>query len=278
MPVCRLMTGTTVWHLTADPAVAGWLALYAQRLELSAATPEEQPARRLHLSGPIARLPAEAVPLLHFSDLEIAVLPSGGDLYARITPSDDPDIVTGQMCRVTGVIHHAMVGTGGLPLHAALVTLKGRAYLIAASGGTGKSTCHGRIPPPWEGLCDDEAQVNPRAEGFTVQPFPTWSVFWNRLPERSWPVERALPLAAVFFLEQAERDFTEMLTPAHACARLMRAANEAAFRGIGRHLADAATLRLRLLDNAAAMIRTVPTYRLGATLDGRFWEAMEGVL
>ncbi|CAK0776239.1 hypothetical protein CCP3SC15_5410003 [Gammaproteobacteria bacterium] len=86
MSVCRLMTGATVWHLTADPAAAGWLALYAQRLELSAATPEEQPARRLHLSGPVARLPAEAVPLLHFSDLEIAVLPSDGDLYACITP------------------------------------------------------------------------------------------------------------------------------------------------------------------------------------------------
>ena len=48
---------------------------------------------------------------------------------------------------------------GGLPFHATLLEYQGQGIILAAPGGTGKSTCSRRVPPPWRACCDDEVLV-----------------------------------------------------------------------------------------------------------------------
>jgi SynChlorMet cassette protein ScmC len=65
---------------------------------------------------------------------------------------------------------------GGGPAHAALAELNGKGILIAAHGGTGKSTCSIRLPSYWTPLSDDMSLiVKDSNKNYRVHPMPTWS-------------------------------------------------------------------------------------------------------
>ncbi len=168
---------------------------------------------------------------------------------------------------------------GGLPLHGALLELEGKGVVIAAPGGTGKSTCCRRVPGHWHPLCDDELLVVfDEKRGYRAHPFPTWSDYLWRKSEKSWHVERSVPLQAIFFLEQARTDEAAAVgkgkaailinkSAAQVCQKFWRQAEKEHRRALAR----------RLFSTACRMAKAVPAYTLKATLEGRFWEEIERV-
>jgi len=170
--------------------------------------------------------------------------------------------------------------TGGLPLHAALLERDGQAVAIAAPSGTGKSTCCRRIPAPWRALCDDEVLVVRDAGGaYQAHPFPTWSEYVRRTAHRTWNVQRAFPLRAVFLLQRSPADFARPLGKAEAAPLIYHSARQTFQRYLVRM--DEKKKRsacMTLLDNACLMARQLPVYALGASLGGSFWEKIDQAL
>jgi SynChlorMet cassette protein ScmC len=154
----------------------------------------------------------------------------------------------------------------------------GRGVLIAAAGGTGKSTCSTRIPKPWRSLGDDLAFVMPDVQGYNVHPFPTWSNFFFDRPQRSWNVQEHAVLDTFFFLEQAQEDSVEAIGKGDAAMRIYNSSMQICtpmFRMVG---ADALPLKQQVFNNACDMSKSIPSYILKVKLTGRFWEEMDRVL
>ena len=178
-------------------------------------------------------------------------------------------------------IHRHALRVGGTPMHAALAAHRGRGVLIAATGDTGKSTCSRRLPRCWQSLCDDQALVLRDPDGgFRVHPFPTWSDHLWRESKNSWAVERAVPLSAIFFLEQASIDRVVPLgDPSEAVLSVFGAAKQV-WEPFWERMAPEEKMETSstLFHNASEIAAAIPCYRLSATLDGEFWRGMEEAL
>jgi SynChlorMet cassette protein ScmC len=170
--------------------------------------------------------------------------------------------------------------SSGVLLHGALAEWEGKAVILAGPGGVGKSTASRRLPEHWVSWSDDAALVVRDAIGaYWAHPWPTWSQFVFGPPGGTWQVERALPLRAVFFLEQGACEAAERVRAAHSICALIRSTEEVA----PAHLLDLTEdetrrLRLRRLDNVSGIARIIPCYRLCVTLSGAFWQEMEKAL
>jgi SynChlorMet cassette protein ScmC len=177
-------------------------------------------------------------------------------------------------------IYQRAQDSGGLPFHAALVGRNGIGVLLAAPGNGGKSTCCRRLPPPWHVLCDDETLiVREHQKQYSAHPFPTWSDYLWRGSERTWNVQRHLPLSAIFFLEQAETDQAVPVGQGQAATYINQLAAEVChrnWRNLGRE--KEMSLKRKLFDNACELARAVPAFQLRVSQNGQFWEEMERVL
>ena len=167
--------------------------------------------------------------------------------------------------------------TGGLPLHGALLELEGKGVVIAAPGGTDKSTCSRRVPSYWKPLCDDELLVVPdREKGYRAHPFPTWSDYLWRGSEQKWDAGYSVPLRAIFFLEQAETDDVIPVGQGQAAMSINYSATQVCRKfWMNVDHDNKRELNRQLFINAGEMAKAIPAYRLKATLDGRFWEEIE---
>ena len=193
-----------------------------------------------------------------------------------------PEIKYINMWSALREIHRYALGAGGTPVHAALASHHGRGVLIAAPGETGKSTCCRRLPGvPWQALCDDQTLVLKDHNGsFRAHPFPTWSDHLWRESKNSWAVERAVPLSAIFFLEQASTDRAAPVSdPAEAVLSVFEAAKQVWSPCWERVSSDEKKNASSLLfHNVSEIAGAVPCFRLKATLDGEFWKEMEDAL
>lgn len=166
-----------------------------------------------------------------------------------------------------------------MPLHAALVEREGRGALLAASGGTGKSTCCRRIPAPWKALCDDESLLIDSGGDYVAHPFPTWSEYLLNRSESTWSVESHVPVSAVFFLEQAPEDGVTQLSREQAALYICNFSVQALKMKLRRLEKDEESgLRQKTFNGACRLARKVPCYNLRVSLTGRFWSKMEEVL
>ena len=105
------------------------------------------------------------------------------------------------------VIYRHYINKSGGPIHAALAEFKNKGILIAASGGTGKSTCSKRFPDYWNTLSDDTALiVRHKSDNFRVHPMPTWSDHLWSTKLSTFRSSYSVGLSALFFLEQASVD------------------------------------------------------------------------
>ena len=241
-------------------------------------------------------------------DLRQRLLPRAGEDILKDLPSDgwksyelpslrfwvNPDL-SGVVCEMAGDCGHELeivqmgqalcpiyfraMQSGGLPIHAALVERKGKGFLIAAPGGTGKSTCSRRIPRPWRALSDDLSLVVADKNGnYRVHPFPTWSDYLWKRSEPSWDVQSHLPLSAIVFLEQGTKDEMTPIGKGEAAACIIEAASQICL-SFWRDLApgESRTMKKMIFDNACGLARSIPAFRLRASIDGRFWEEMEAV-
>ncbi|HME42982.1 MAG TPA: SynChlorMet cassette protein ScmC [Syntrophorhabdales bacterium] len=202
------------------------------------------------------------------------------DVLCEMGDEEDHDLDIVRMWLGLAPVYNRTLELGGLPLHSALVERNGTAVLLAGPGGTGKSTCCRRIPPPWKALCDDlSLAVQDEDEHYRVHPFPTWSNYLWKLSEGTWDVQQHLPLSAMFFLEQWEYDEVEELGQGQASILITESAQQicqTAWRNLIPE--EERGLKEKLFQNACAVAGTIPIFKLRVSLEGRFWETMERVL
>jgi SynChlorMet cassette protein ScmC len=176
-------------------------------------------------------------------------------------------------------IYQSCQESGGLPLHAALIERDGEGILLAGHGGAGKSTCCQRLPSPWHALCDDESLiVRDGQERYFAHPFPTWSDYLWKRSERTWNVQQFLPLAAIFFLEQADTDEAIPIGQGQAATFINQLAMDICQRN-WRHLdrKEETVQRKQFFENACQLAKAAPAFILRITLTGRFWEEIEKI-
>jgi len=148
----------------------------------------------------------------------------------------------------------------------------------------GKSTASTRLPPPWRALADDVTLVVRDREGvYWAHPWPTWSWFFGKEDRRPgggvWDVQQAVPLRAIFVLEQGDEDRVEPMGPGHAVALLAELARQASTYYLrGKPLDEIAAFNFQRFENLCALVRTVPAYLLHVSLDGAFWIEIERVI
>ena len=202
------------------------------------------------------------------------------EVICTVKPFDTPETEIVTMWNALYPVYRESIRRGGLPFHAGLVELDGRGVILAAPGNTGKSTCCRRLPDYWNPLCDDEALVVVDNEGiFRAHPFPTWSDYLWRGSEKSWNVQRSVPVSGVFFIEQSEDDEAIALGEGKAAVHMNESATQVC-RKYWRKADDdyRRTFRRNLFVNASEMAKKIPAYRLRVSLHGRFWEEIERVL
>jgi len=186
-----------------------------------------------------------------------------------------------QMLALASMIARETLARGGLLLHGALAEYRGSGLIMAGPGGIGKSTASQRFPSPWRSLCDDMTLVVRDGKGrFWAHPWPTWSRFADGGPGGSWAVEDAVPLRAIFFLDQSPSDLLEPVSATQATALTLASEVELVMEvKFALDDAEAArTLTSKALGAAKGLASAVPAYSLRLGLTGRFWEKIERVL
>jgi|GEM_PF-697475 len=186
------------------------------------------------------------------------------------------------LVRLSLVFAREAQSRGGVLIHGALAERDGIGVVLAAPGGTGKTTASNRFPAPWHSLCDDTTLVVRDPQGnYWAHPWPTWSRFLDGGAGGSWDVQRAVPLKGIFFLARAAEDRVERVGPGHAVSMLSESAGQAStFMAPGLRKEDLRALHLERFDNLCALARVVPAHVLHITLAGDFWkgigQALEG--
>jgi SynChlorMet cassette protein ScmC len=166
---------------------------------------------------------------------------------------------------------------GGMLLHGALIERDGMGMILAGPGGIGKTTACSRLPETWTTLSDDSTLiVRDPAGDYWAHPWPTWSSFFYDGVGGSWDVQSALPLKAVFFLAQADRDRIQAVDQGKALCLLLEHTQHFGFNTL-RDLDDEKVreIQLQRFDNACALVKVIPSYRLWISLAGTFWNEIE---
>lgn len=270
----------TAWSLTSDDATALWLADVAGILSLpNVAEPQDEASWSFSFQS----IPPQIIPVdsiqwtmygvnyyLHEAGQEVvAVIPEGLEGEQRIYS---------MWSAVQPLYRHATLHGGG-PLHAALVTRNGVGVLVAAPGGTGKSTTFHRFAEPWERVTDDELLAVRTESGVVVHPFPTWSRFLLNPGDHRWKIQQSHPLGACFFLKQGEEVEVDRLGQSEAAVLLHQSMRQILRRGwLAAGAVQEKRLKLAAFESSAELAKAIPCWNLTLPLEGEFIDRIEEVL
>jgi SynChlorMet cassette protein ScmC len=184
------------------------------------------------------------------------------------------------LTRLSLIIARQSQAGGGVLLHGALAERDGLGVILAAAGGTGKTTASHRLPTPWRSLCDDTTLVVRDPQGsYWAHPWPTWSRFLDGEPGGTWDVPSAVPLKGIFFLARAAEDRVERLGHGHTVSMLVECAGQASMvMALGLGQEELRAHHLERFNNLCALARIMPAHRLHISLTGAFWQEMERTL
>jgi SynChlorMet cassette protein ScmC len=203
---------------------------------------------------------------------------TGSAMVCRFPVPENKDELVSRAMEVSLAIAYATQRRGGVLVHGGLAEYEGSGVILAAPGGTGKSTALSRLPRPWRSRSDDAALIvrDPQGNYFT-HPWPTWSLFYENGPGGQWNITVAMPLKALYFLFQSKEDDLEELIPAQAAAMLIESV-EQANRVFDRRLSymEIQENHLRQFSIVSALTAGLPAYRLRLSLTGEFWKLIEG--
>ncbi|MFO7650117.1 MAG: SynChlorMet cassette protein ScmC [bacterium] len=206
---------------------------------------------------------------------------TAGAVVYRIAAPTDLETRVAQLRRIASFIARESLARGGMLFHGALAEYRGSGFIMGGPAEVGKSTASRRLPAPWRSLSDDMTLVVPDGRGrFWAHPWPTWSRFLYGGPGGAWAVERAVPLRALFFLDQSPLDRLEPLHGTRVTALAMESAEELV-REVLFVLKDMSVIhRLcsEALRTARGLAAAIPAWSLKFSLEGRFWEEIERVL
>jgi len=279
------------WQIIATKGVRSWVRKLASIMELKPCDRNGYPKlifiRREHDEPVFCRdpgiddcFPRSGWEARRFPAVQIWSHRCVPDKFCEIGHENGHELEIFRMLQALYPIFERAQESGGLPLHTALVERDGIGILLVASGNTGKSTCCHRLRNPWHPLCDDEALVvRDDQKRYLAHPLPTWSDHFMKRSERTWGVEGYVPLSAIFFLEQSERDEVFTMGKGKA-AVLMSQSSMDVYHPTWKRLdiEELRILRKNLFDNACDLAKEIPSFRLGVSLGGRFWEKIEEVL
>jgi SynChlorMet cassette protein ScmC len=181
------------------------------------------------------------------------------------------------MCYVLHFLYLNALQSGGLPIHSALIGKDGIGVLLPAVGGTGKTTCCLRVPPPWRPLADDENLIVCDKQGqYRVHPFPTWSRVFVPENEETWDIQKNVQLKSIFFLEQSQTDEAIPMGKGQS-AMLIGKFSAPILSQTLRSMPnqESAKSKMQIIDNAINIARSIPAFKLKISLDGNFWEVIE---
>jgi SynChlorMet cassette protein ScmC len=198
-----------------------------------------------------------------------------------LPPYDNPVWDRAKLWTSVEPIYRQAMAEGGLVVHGALIDCGGVGAILAAPGGTGKTTCARRAPSHWRALADDEALVVRDREGrYWAHPFPNWSHCVEVNDDLSWDVEEHVSVGGIFFLEQAEEDRVIPL-PSASAAVLLNATSLADWGPLSwlwlPPQAEQAVKR-DVFRSVCQVADEVPGFRLRFSLTGPFWQEVERVL
>jgi hypothetical protein len=205
---------------------------------------------------------------------------NGGDVVCILSPSEHWGGPFHNLVRLSLVFAREAQARGGVLIHGALAEKDGRGVILAAAGGTGKTTASRRLPAPWRSLCDDTALVVRDSQGrYWAHPWPTWSRFMDGGPGGAWDVQNAVPLQGLFVLAQSREDRAERVGPGHAVSLLMEGVKQASqYMPLGLFSDEIGALYLEGFDNLCALARAIPTHVLHLSMTGAFWQEIDRIL
>jgi SynChlorMet cassette protein ScmC len=203
-----------------------------------------------------------------------------GVVVSILSPCDHSGILYVNLARLSIVLAREAQARGGVLIHGALAERDGIGVILAAPGGTGKTTASDRLPAPWRSLCDDTTLVVRDSQGnYWAHPWPTWSRFLDGGSGGTWDVQSAVPLKGVFFLSQAVEDRVESVGSGHAVSMLVECAEQNSrlmARGLSKE--EKRALHLERFNNLCALARVIPAHVLHISLTGAFWQEIEQAL
>lgn len=190
------------------------------------------------------------------------------------------DMLAGQLIRLSLLIAQQAQQRGGILLHGALIERDGWGAILAGPGRVGKTTASRRLPSSWCSSSDDTTLVVCDEKGtYWAHPWPTWSSFMSDGPGGTWDVNHAVPLKAIFFLQQAQQDRAEPVATGQSVCLLVELAEHTSWSMSHTQGKDVIrTLRLQRFENICSLVTTMPCYRLHLSLNGTFWEEIERVI
>jgi SynChlorMet cassette protein ScmC len=288
------LANKSCWSLIGIGSAIFWLEKFAHITKLS---PAKKPSinkivvirsRKANTSFPIHFLPASLRGKLpkagwqshNLSHSQIWFHPQSKTWVFEINRGCHFSLDIIRMWSLLDIIHQQAVWQGGFPIHAALIRKGKKGVIIAAHGGTGKSTCYRRIPSPWIGMCDDEVLVVKNKQGhYFAHPCPTWSNYLMHRKKTAWSIEQAVPLVAFCFLKQAKKDKIISIGQGQGAILINQHAlqvSQRSFRSLKKETEK--TVRHTLFENACKTAKTLPSYILEAHKNGKFWEELEQVI
>jgi SynChlorMet cassette protein ScmC len=231
--------------------------------------------------GNLCRLLVQVDVHTSVADCHVPLAPENdGVVVCILSPNDHCGGPHVNLVRLSLVFAREAQTRGGVLIHGALAERDGIGVILAAPGGTGKTTASNRLPAPWRSLCDDTTLVVRDAQGnYWAHPWPTWSRFLNGGPGGTWDVQNAVPVKGIFILAQAVEDRVERVGPGQAVSLLVECARQASlFMPLGLFKEEIHALHLERFNNLCKLARVVPAHVLHISLTGAFWQEIEQVL
>jgi SynChlorMet cassette protein ScmC len=176
------------------------------------------------------------------------------------------------------IIYLLVIRSGGIPLHAAMLTKGNLAVLISAPGKTGKTTCCLKARLPWRAQCDEQVIITKGKTAFWAHTLPTLAAPVKN-SFQAGKTGRAFRLSAIFFLEQSAIDAFIQLSPAEAAGLIYKHIQfKAAKNFITATFNPPQEFEHNKIETACQISKTIPAFILRATLNGNFQKSIEQAL
>lgn len=203
-----------------------------------------------------------------------------GVVVCILSPSDHWGGPFVNLVRLSLVLAREAQSQGGVLIHGALAERDGIGVILAAPGGTGKTTASNRLPAHWRSLCDDTTLVARDPLGnYWAHPWPTWSRFQDGGPGGAWDVQRAVPVKGIYILDQAAEDRVERLGSGRAVSLIGECVRQASmFMCPGLTKEELHALHMEQFNNLCALARVIPAHLLHISMTGAFWQDIEQAL
>ncbi|MCB2198632.1 SynChlorMet cassette protein ScmC [bacterium] len=270
----------TCWQFEADTALTPWLADFASILSLPAAADPPDSSSwtfSVHSTAP-STLSIDSLQWSMYG-VNFQLSESEKKVSAVVPASLEGERRIYSMWSMVQPLYRRATLRGGGPLHAALLARHGVGVLIAAPGGTGKTTTFHRFSEPWKKVTDDELLAVNTDSGYVIHPFPTWSRFLLDPGNHRWNVNQMLPLGACFFMQQGEDVQIDRLGQSEAAVLIHQSMRQILRRGWqAAGTAQEKRLKLAAFDSSSELAKQVPCWRLTLPLEGTFSDQIEEVL